>query len=173
MENSDVIRRFRYALNIPDATMVNIFKMAECQIDREQLLNILKKKEEPGYAACSTELLERFFDGLILYNRGVPPDGGDDKGPSSLEKENASRPLKAKPSAAPEVLDNNIILKKIRIALDLKQEDMLEIFRLGEVNIAKGEFTALFRKKGHKNYKECGDQYLRKFLDGLAVRHRM
>jgi len=174
MENNDVIRRFRYALNISDATMVNIFKMAECKIEKTELLNLLKKKGEPGYAACSTDLLERFFDGLILYNRGAQSDNSSEREASSFqgEKENPYR-QQVKVAPATESLENNLILKKIRIALDLKQEDMMEIFRLGEVKMAKGEFTALFRKKGHKNYKECGDQYLKKFLEGLAIRHRI
>lgn len=184
MENNDVLRMFRYALSIPDATMVNIFTMAECRIDKPQLLNLLKKEDEPGYVSCSTTLLERFFDGLILYNRGEQ----EEENTSQLE----DNPLTAKTGISqqekrgelkgssgkgcndkPESLSNNSILKKIRIALDLKQEDMMEIFRLGKVTMTKGEFTALFRKQGHKNYKECGDQYLRKFLQGLAARHRM
>ncbi|MBF0235631.1 MAG: DUF1456 family protein [Desulfamplus sp.] len=182
MENNDVLRRFRYALKIPDVTMVKIFKMAQCLIDQPQLLDLLKRKEEAGYVACTTDLLERFFDGLILYNRGEPDGQNRDKNEtSSLQGQGQHkeargediRPQQRKRAMVSEVLDNNVILKKIRIALDLKQEDMVEIFRLGEVNMTKGEFTALFRKKGHKNYKECGDQYLKKFLHGLAVRHRM
>lgn len=174
MENNDVLRKFRYALNIPDATMLNIFKKAECRIDKAQLLNLMKKKEDTDYTVCSTELLELFFDGLILYNRGDQEEGGyDQQGSLALHDKKTSLYAQGKATAKSESLSNNTILKKIRIALDLKQEDMMEIFRLGKVKIAKGEFTALFRKEGHKNYKECGDQYLRKFLDGLAVRHRL
>ncbi len=180
MENNDVLRMFRYALNIPDATMVNIFTIAKCRIDKEQLLNLLKKKDEQGYVACSTTLLERFFDGLILYNRGSQFDSLEqdseilDKkdrvgGESNINLREKSNFIKS----SSESLSNNLILKKIRIALNLKQDEMIEIFRLGKVNIAKGEFSALFRKEGRKNYKECGDQYLKRFLQGLAVRHRM
>ena len=69
-------------------------------------------------------------------------------------------------------LTNNIILKKLRIALELKEDDMLAVLKLGEVDISKSELSALFRKEGHKNYKECGDQFLRKFLKGLSLRYR-
>jgi len=69
-------------------------------------------------------------------------------------------------------LTNNTILKKLRIALELKEDDMLAILRLAGVEISKHELTALFRKEGHKNYKECGDQFLRKFLKGLSIRYR-
>ncbi|MBF0376227.1 MAG: DUF1456 family protein [Desulfamplus sp.] len=182
MENNDVLRMFRYALNIPDLTMLNIFKIAECKIDGPQLLNLLKKREDEGYAACSTDLLERFFNGLIIYNRGRQGYETSESNEKSIERggfieskptlttEQETRGVKS--SQPSESLNNNTILKKIRIALDLKQEEMMEIFRLGKVNMTKGEFTALFRKEGHKNYKECGDQYLKKFLQGLAVRHR-
>ncbi|MBF0229070.1 MAG: DUF1456 family protein [Desulfamplus sp.] len=184
MENNDVLRMFRYALNIPDLTMLNIFKIAECKIDGPQLLNLLKKRDDEGYAACSTALLERFFNGLIIYNRGRQGYETSESNEKSMErgKFTDSKPtLKTEREASdgknsqpkpPEILSNNTILKKIRIALDLKQEEMMEIFRLGKVNMTKGEFTALFRKEGHKNYKECGDQYLKKFLQGLAARHR-
>ncbi|MBF0572774.1 MAG: DUF1456 family protein [Desulfamplus sp.] len=182
MENNDVLRMFRYALNIPDLTMLNIFKIAECKIDGQQLLNLLKKREDEGYVACSTVLLERFFNGLIIYNRGRQGYETSDPGEKYAERGSfiESKPIgtteretrEVKNSQPLESLSNNTILKKIRIALDLKQEEMMEIFRLGKVNMTKGEFTALFRKEGHKNYKECGDQYLKKFLQGLAVRHR-
>ncbi|MBF0413721.1 MAG: DUF1456 family protein [Desulfamplus sp.] len=179
MENNDVLRMFRYALNISDNTMINIFTIAKCRIDKPQLLNLLKKKDEQGYVACSTTLLEHFFNGLIIYNRGSESDSSDlgenylvDTDGSNREREQRNTPLQEK-IKQPESLNNNLILKKIRIALDLKQDDMMEIFRLGKVSMTKGEFTALFRKEGHKNYKECGDQYLRKFLQGLAIRHKM
>jgi uncharacterized protein YehS (DUF1456 family) len=69
-------------------------------------------------------------------------------------------------------LTNNAILKKIRIALELKEDDMLAILKLADVDLSKSELTALFRKEGHKNYKECGDQFLRKFLRGISIRYR-
>ncbi len=69
-------------------------------------------------------------------------------------------------------MTNNDILKKLRIACNLKEEDMLEIFRLADFEISRHELSALFRKEGHRNYKECGDQILRRFLDGLIIRNR-
>jgi len=74
-----------------------------------------------------------------------------------------------KPDAS---LNNNAILKKLRIALDLKEDDMLAIMKLAGVVISKSELRALFRNKGHKHFKECGDQFLRNFLQGLTIRNR-
>ncbi|MFH1692172.1 MAG: DUF1456 family protein [Candidatus Omnitrophota bacterium] len=70
------------------------------------------------------------------------------------------------------MLRNNDILWKIRIALKLKDTDIIEILKLADFEISKTELSALFRKEGHKNYKQCGDQILRRFLDGLIIRNR-
>ncbi len=69
-------------------------------------------------------------------------------------------------------MTNNTILKKLRIALELKDTDMIEILKLADFEISKSELSALFRKEDHRNYKECGDQLLRRFLDGLVIRNR-
>lgn len=156
MDNNDVLRRFRYALDVSDSAMLKIFTIAECRMDIAQLRNILKKNDEPGFSLCSDALLALFLDGLITYNRGA----GDGKG--GREKQ-----------SSPPLLTNNLILKKLRIALELKQEDLLEIFRLAGVTVSKGELSALFRKEGQKNFRECKDQFLRNFFKGLAIRHRM
>jgi len=67
---------------------------------------------------------------------------------------------------------NNDILKKLRIALELKDDDIIEILKLADFEISKTELSALFRNPGHKNYKECGNQLLRRFLDGLIIKKR-
>lgn len=154
MINNDILRRLRYALNINDSTMIEIFKLSEHEIEISDLINLLKKEDEQGYAACSDNVMELFLDGLILHKRG------------SKETE----PGQAKKPASH--LTNNVILKKIRIALELKEDDMIGILKLADFEVSKAQLSALFRKKGHKNYKECGDQFLRNFLKGLTVRYR-
>jgi uncharacterized protein YehS (DUF1456 family) len=154
MTNNDVLRQIRYALNIDDSTMIGIFKLADHEIEQSNLTGLLKKEDEEGFVNCSDDVLRYFLDGLILYKRG--------------RKEN--KPGEAR--KADSRLTNNSILKKVRIALELKEDDMLGILRLANVEISKSELTALFRKEGHKNYKECGDQFLRKFLKGLSIRYR-
>jgi uncharacterized protein YehS (DUF1456 family) len=69
-------------------------------------------------------------------------------------------------------MTNNDILKKLRIALNLRDTDIIEILKLADFEISKTELSALFRKEDHKNYKECGDQILRRFLNGLIIRNR-
>jgi uncharacterized protein YehS (DUF1456 family) len=134
--------------------MIEIFKLADHEIEQSNLTGLLKKEDEEGFVNCSDDLLGYFLDGLILHKRG--------------RKE--IKPGETKKSDSR--LTNNAILKKLRIALELKEDDMLGILKLANVDISKSELTALFRKEGHKNYKECGDQFLRKFLKGLSIRYR-
>ena len=154
MTNNDILRQLRYALNINDSTMIGIFKLADHEIEQSSVTGLLKKEDEEGFALCGDDVLRYFLDGLILHKRG--------------RKEMRLGETRKSDSR----LTNNAILKKLRIALELKEDDMLAILRLADVDISKSELTALFRKEGHKNYKECGDQFLRKFLKGLSTRYR-
>jgi len=154
MTNNDILRQLRYALNISDSRMIEIFKLADHEIEQSNLTGLLKKEDEEGFVNCSNDVLGYFLDGLILHKRGrkeIKP--GETRKSDSL-------------------LTNNAILKKLRIALELKEDDMLAILRLADVDISKSELTALFRKERHRNYKECGNQFLREFLKGLSIRYR-
>lgn len=150
MTHNDILRRFRYALDISNTTMLDIFRLSHHEIDTATLLNVLKKEGEPGYLECSAAMLGYFLDGLITLKRG---------------------PRQTPEQLAPE-LTNNEILKKIRIALELKEEDMLAILKCANVAVSKSELSALFRGKEQKNFKACGDQFLRNFLQGLTIRFR-
>jgi uncharacterized protein YehS (DUF1456 family) len=141
--------------------MVGIFKLAGHDILEFEILNILKKEEEEGYVECTDRELELFLDGLIIAKRG------------RKESPDLNKAQEPEPLVKPEVrMSNNLVLKKLRIALDFKEDDMLEVFRLSEFAITKPELSALFRKKGNKNYKVCGDQILKNFLQGLTAKYR-
>ena len=155
MDNNDIVRRLRHALNISNSAVIGIFKLAGHDISESAVLDILKKEDDEGYVACSDRELVLFLDGLIIKNRGKKETTG------------------AEPVVKPEVpLSNNMVLKKLRIALDFKENDMLEMFKLSEFEITKPELSALFRKQSHKNYKACGDQIMSNFLKGLTVHFR-
>lgn len=66
-------------------------------------------------------------------------------------------------------MTNNDILKKLRVALKLRDEDIIQVLKLAEFEVTKSEVNALFRSEDHPNYKECGDQILRYFLNGLII----
>ena len=154
MTNNDVLRGVRYALAFPTAAMAEIFSISGQTVAQDTILNLLKKEEEEGFAACPDTLMEDFLSGLIIHKRG------------------RQEGTPARPPQAAGPLTNNSILKKLRIALELKEEDMLAILQQSGNPVSKPELSALFRKAGHKNYKECGDQFLRNFLKGLALRYR-
>lgn len=150
MTNNDFLRRLRYALNLRDSVTVQIFKKGGINITKEDVVNYLKKDIDEGFKKLSNNDLISFLDGLITYKRG--------------EKKDASPAPKIKITKNNL---NNILLRKLRIALAFKSYDMIEIFKLGGVEISEGELSALFRSEEHKNYKECGDKYIRVFLKGL------
>ena len=70
------------------------------------------------------------------------------------------------------MLTNNDILKKLRVAQKLRNEDIIEILKLSEFDISKGALGDMFRNEDHPGFEEAGDQILRKFLDGLIIKLR-
>jgi uncharacterized protein YehS (DUF1456 family) len=154
MTYNDILRRFRYAINLNDSALIEIFKLVNAKVTAQELDSYFKREDDGGYCEISAELMAQFLDGLIIYTRGKR--AGDN-----------SQPVVNKVA-----LNNNVILKKIRIALELREEDMLEVFSAAKFALSKAELSALFRKQGHKNYKDCGDQILRNFLNGLTIHNR-
>jgi uncharacterized protein YehS (DUF1456 family) len=152
MTHNDVLRRLRYALKLNDDQMLAIFKLMDYEIDKTYLHHVMLKEEEDGYIECRDSVMSLFLDGLIIHLRG---------------KQEGREPEPAKKQVT-----KNDILRKIRIALELKAEDMIDILALVDFRISKGELSAFFRKPGHRNYKDCGDQVLRNFIAGLVKRNR-
>ena len=152
MLNNDILRRLRYALNLNDKTMLAIFTLGDCVISRDDLLVYLKKPDDDGFVGLNNQNMGLFLDGLIIHKRG--------------KQENA--PVKAVESE----LDNNQILRKLRIALAFRDDDMLNTLQLADFKLSKSELSAFFRPKTHQHYRKCGDQVLRNFLQGLAIRYR-
>jgi uncharacterized protein YehS (DUF1456 family) len=152
--NNDVLRSIRYTLDLGEAKVAEIIQLAGLVIAPSDLASLLKKEDEEGFVECGDEVMVAFLDGLIIHRRG------------RME----SRPDQAR---KPELrLSNNVILKKLRIAFELKDEDMHQVLEQAGFGVSKPELNALFRTKGHKNYRACGDQLLRNFLKGLAMRFR-
>ena len=155
MTNNDFLRRLRYALNIKDNIMVQIFKKGNIIVTREDVIDYLKKDIDEGFKKLNNNDLIAFLDGLIIQKRGKREDGTPVP-QVKVTKNNL----------------NNILLRKLRIALSFKSYDMIKIFKIGGVEISEGELSALFRSEEHKNYKECGDKYIRVFLKGLTEFYR-
>jgi uncharacterized protein YehS (DUF1456 family) len=152
MLNNDVLRSLRYTLDVNDAQLAEIIRLSGKEVGLETLDALLKMEDEQGFVACDDELMAHFLDGLVYFKRGK-----DD-----------SRP--AQPFELP--VTNNMVLKKLRVAFELKEDDMHAIMQSVDCPVSKPEMSALFRKFGHSNYRTCGDQFLRNFLKGLTLRVR-
>ena len=154
MINNDVLRSVRYMLDLSDAHVATLVQMADPTVvlDRDEVQAFLRKEDEPGFVALSDRLLGLFLDGLVIHCRGPRED--------------------AAPRAPEKRVNNNAVLKKLRVAFELKDTDMHAIFEAAGHPISKPELSALFRQPGHKNFRLCGDQLLRYFLRGLTLRVR-
>jgi uncharacterized protein YehS (DUF1456 family) len=152
MLNNDVLRSLRYLLDISDEKVLEILALADCQISLDDLQTYLKKEDEEGFVMGDDKVLASFLDGLVIHLRGKD----DSRPPRALELP----------------VTNNMVLKKLRVAFELKEEDLLAILASVDFAVTKSELSALFRKVGQSNYRPCGDQLLRNFLKGLTLRQR-
>ncbi len=151
MTNNDVLRRVRYIFDFNDDTMMALFAKGDLQVSRAELSDWLKREEDESFEPLSDVNLAMFLNGLIVEKRG-PKDG---------------------PKPPPEEqINNNIIFRKLKIALDLKAEDILELLQSVDTTISKHELSAFFRKSGHKHYRACNNQLLRNFLKGVQKKER-
>lgn len=151
MTNNDILRRLRYVFDFNDSKMIGLFNLADYPVTREQVSAWLKKDDDPGYLDCSDRELAIFLNGLINKKRGKK-DG---------------------PQPEPESrLNNNIVFRKLKIALNMKDDDVVAIMELAQFRMSKHELSAFFRKPGHKHYRQCKDQILRNFLKGLQLKYR-
>lgn len=162
MNNNDRLIRLRYALEIKNSEMVEIFKLGGMEFSKEEIIKILTKVNEESnediQMECTNDMLDAFLNGFIIYERGV-------------QKSKSNQTTKPVPTLNDENA-NNILLKKLRIALSLTSDDMLEIMHDANTRITKSELGAVLRTEGHRNYKPCGDRYVRNFLKGLALSYR-
>ena len=151
MTNNDILRRLRYTLDFNDANMIEVFALAGVKVRRGYVVSWLIKEGEPSYQHCNDKMLATFLNGLINLKRG---------------KRRGAQP---EPEHS---LTNNLILKKLKIALELQSEDVIAILKLAEFELSNSELSSFFRNPGHRNYRACQDQVLRNFLMGLQIKLR-
>ena len=150
MIHNDVLRSVRHMLHLRDHKMVEIFALAELEVPLDIVQDYLKNEEDPEFRQCPDEIMASFLDGLIYFKRGKDPN---------------------RPSLPIELpVTNNTVLKKLRVAFELKESDIVQILGEAGFPVSAHELSAFFRRTGHPNYRECGDQYLRNFLKGLTQR---
>lgn len=155
LQNNKILKRIRYALKFRDKKMQSIFNLDGTEVSLEDINNFLTSEHDSNFKPCSNKMLHSFLNGLILFKRG-------DSNNSSMHtfvrisKQNA----------------NNLVIKKLKVAFKLTKEDVLKIFKLGDLNISLSEVSGILRSEKSKIYRECGDKYIRKFLKGLAIHLR-
>ncbi|MEX0945247.1 MAG: DUF1456 family protein [Balneolaceae bacterium] len=155
MRHDVVIKSIRYMLNISNAKIAEILLLGGYKPTREDLELIFLDVDEDAEEEkedISHELMAHFLDGLIYFKRGK-----SDKHPP--------RPIEIP-------VTNNDVLKKMRVAFKLREEQILNILKSAGFEVASAELSALFRDKNHRNYRPCGDQLLRYFLRGLTTKVR-
>lgn len=149
--NNDILRRLRYTFDFSDNKMLEIFAHGGATVTRAALNDWLKKDDDPAFVDCRDVNLAMFLNGLIIEKRGAKEGGVPE----------------------PETrLNNNIIFRKLKIALDLKSDDVLAILKLADFRMSAHELSAFFRKPDHKHYRECQAQVLRNFLHGMQLKYR-
>lgn len=150
MLNNDVLRSLRFMLNISETQISAWLHEVHCEVSSEQLKSYLSKEDEADFISCPDRVLGHFLDALIIQKRG----------------RNEQQPLR--PLELP--VTNNQILKKLRVAFELKEQDIQDILMVADFPMTKSELGALFRRPDQQNYRPCGDQLLRNFLKGLTLR---
>ena len=148
MTHNDVLRSLRYLLNVSDAAMIDIFRLGDHAVSRAEVVAFLKTEEDEGYQPCSDKAMAHFLNGLVIYKRG----------------KDESRP--PQPLELP--VTNNTVLKKVRVAFELKDDDIIALLQRTGLRVSKAELGAFFRRPDHRNYRDCGDQILRNLLKGLS-----
>jgi len=146
ISTNEILYRIQKALNLSTEDMIEIYKLASHAMSWEHLDSLLKRRQEEGFMLCSYEELGVFLDGLVTFKRGPSPKKSNDE---VVE------------------LTNNLILKKLRIALELKEAEIEIIFGLAEIELTKQQLASLFRKESHKNFKPCSAELLMAFIEGL------
>lgn len=151
MNNNDIIRRLRYTFDFNDDKMIQLFALVEKDVSREEISNWMKKDDDPEFKELYDKDLAYFLNGFIVDKRGkkdgqIPP--------------------------AEKSLNNNTIFRKLKIALNLQDTDILDILDLAGFRFSKHELSAFFRNPEQSQYRPCKDQVLRNFIYGLQLKYR-
>jgi uncharacterized protein YehS (DUF1456 family) len=149
MTHNDSLRSIRYLLNVRDAKLVEIFRLGKLEVSVADVAAMLKPEDDPDCKPCSHEAMAHFLNGLVTFKRGVDP----------------SRP----PQPIETPVTNNVVLKKVRVAFQLKDDDIIALLAKTGLRVSKAELGAFCRRPDHRNYRECKDQFLRNLFKGMAA----
>lgn len=152
MNNNDSLRSIRYILNATEAKMIEICKLSGLSISQKEMYQFLLNDDEDDFEVCSDNVMAHFLNGLVIFRRGI----------------DLSRP----PAPLEQPVTNNSVLKKLKVAFELREEQLIELIGHAGLKIGKPELSSFLRGREHRNFRPCGDQVLRNFLKGLAIKIR-
>ncbi len=167
MDNNEFNRRIRYALRLDDAETVRLIQMGGQWVSLEQAASFRCKDDEPDFLACPDDVLLALLDGLVLDRRGPPPERTTTPDASKTNAGTRQEAVGTVPA-----VNNNLVLKQLRIALALRSDDIYTLMVAGGGKVGKTEVGAFFRSPEARNYRRCGDQAVRWFLSGLAAQRK-
>lgn len=151
MTNNDILRRLRFTFDLNDDKVMDLFRSGGIEATRAEISDWMKKEEDETYKNLGDKYLAAFLNGFINKNRG---------------KREGEQPVPEKKT------DNNMILRKLKIALNMRDEDILDVLDLADFRFSKSELSAFFRRPDHRHYRECKDQIIRNFLHGLQLKYK-
>jgi len=147
IKTNKILKKIQSILDIDSKEMHSIFELNGFKVPQKRVDGYLSDPDSKEFLDCGYEAFGEFLDGLIVYKRGELRSSGTNQ----------------------ISLSNNLILKKLRVAFELKESDIFEIFKLVDIDITKGELSSLFRSEDHKKFRYCPDSILTLFLDGLKI----
>jgi len=144
---NEILKKIQTIETLTSTQIYEIFQLSDYNITENRIEGYLRNRGDKEYLDCGAQALGNFLDGLIKYKRGYKNNNRSDKEPL--------------------ILNNNLIMKKLRIAYDLKESDLYEIFDIAGINITKSELSSIFRSETHKRFRLCPDSVFKLFLDAL------
>lgn len=150
MRTNDIFRQLTQALPLDTATIQALFAPADIDLSDKEVANLLKTDYQPGFEPMPDYVLIIFLNNLIDHYRGKKTDAV------------------AEPINKHSKISNNDVLKKLRIAFNLHEQDLRDALKLVTIELTKSDLAALFRKAGHEHYKTCDDELVLDFIEGIG-----
>lgn len=151
MDNNDIFRRLRFVFDWKEQDIEAIFQLVNAKVPQSSIKGWLSKEGEAGYIVLKDLSLATFLNAFIIHKRG---------------KKEGFTPVHETE------LNNNIILRKLKIALNLKTDDIQEVLKVAGFRTSIHEINSFFRNPKQNQHRVCLDQFLRNFLIGLQKQYR-
>lgn len=151
MRTNDIFRKLVQSLPLTVEQVQALFAVSDIDLSENDVANLLKTDYQPGFEAMPEYILLIFMNNFIDQKRGKKADAQ----PEIIEKHHK--------------VSNNDVLKKLRIAFNLHEQDVRDALKLATIELTKSDLSALFRKPGHVNYKACDDGLVLDFIEGLGL----